>query len=199
MRRTLRASLVLLCLACAMLWLPASAAAAGDAVEVNSAELLNEWERYDGREVIFRGEAIGDIMRRGDYAWITVNDDSYSREARLEAGELRGGNSGMGVWLPVEEADKIETLGRYGTIGDLVEVRGVFNANCLEHGGDFDIHASSLAVIEPGRELDSSPDRALYLAAASAFVFLLLTLIPLLRRRTRELRNARALLRKEEE
>jgi len=198
-RRALQASLVLLCVACAVLCLPASAAAAGEAVEVNSAELLNEWERYDGREVIFRGEAIGDIMRRGDYAWITVNDDSYSREARLEAGQLRGGNSGMGVWLPVEEADKIETLGRYGTIGDLVEVRGVFNANCREHGGDFDIHASSLVVIEPGRELDSSPDTALYLAAVFAFVFLLLTLIPVLRRRAREMRSARALLRKEEE
>ncbi len=199
MKKALRVLLVLACVACAALGMSTSAAAAEKAVEVNTAELLDDWERYDGREVIFRGEAIGDIMRRGDSAWITVNDDSYSREARLEAGELGGGNSGMGVWLPVEEAEKIETLGRYGTVGDLVEVRGVFNADCLEHGGDFDIHASSLVVIYPGRELDSSPDTAMYLAAVFAFIFLLGTLTPIMKRRTREMRSARALLRKVED
>jgi len=198
-RRTLRLLLALVCAACALLCATAPALAAGKAEEVSTADLLNEWEKYDGQEVIFKGEAVGDVMRRGDYAWITVNDDFYSREARLEAGELRGGNSGMGIWLPIEEADKIKKLGRYGTVGDFVEVRGVFSANCLEHGGDFDIHASTLKVIDPGRDLDASPDTGKYLAALFSFIFLLGTLTPILRRRTREIRSARALLRRIED
>jgi hypothetical protein len=172
-----------------MLWTAAPAFAAGKAEEVSTADLLDNWEEYNGKEVIFRGEAVGDVMRRGDYAWITVNDDFYSREARQEAGKLRGGNSGMGIWLPVEEADKITMLGRYGTVGDFVEVRGVFNADCLEHGGDFDIHASSLKVIDPGKDIDSSPDTGKYIAAVFAFIFLLGTLTPILRRRAREMRK----------
>lgn len=186
-------------LALAAFLAPACALAGDDAVEVSTADLLNDWEQLDGGEVIFRGEAIGDIMRRGDYAWITVNDDFYSREARLEAGELRGGNSGIGVWLPVAEAEKIEVLGRHGTVGDFVEVRGEFRADCLQHGGDFDIHAHSLTVIDPGRAVDTSPDSSKYLAAVFAGFFLLGTLTPFLRRRAREIRSARALLRKEEE
>jgi len=199
MKRALRLLLALACAACAVLCAASPAFASGQAEEVTTADLLNEWEKYDGQEVIFKGEAIGDVMRRGDYAWITVNDDFYSREARLEAGELRGGNSGMGVWLPVEEADKIQELGRYGTVGDFVEVRGVFNANCLEHGGDFDIHAKTLKVIDPGRDLDTSPDTGKYLAALCSFLCLLGTLSPILRRRRREIRSARALLRRIED
>ncbi|MDD3718514.1 MAG: hypothetical protein PHP28_07630 [Actinomycetota bacterium] len=179
--------------------LPAFALPGEVAVEVSTIDLLESWQELDGREVILRGEAVGDVMRRGDYAWITVNDDSYSREARLESGELRGGNSGIGVWLPTAEADKIEVLGRYGTAGDLVEVRGVFNAGCNEHGGDFDIHAHSLAVLDPGRDIPTSPDSSLYIAAVFSGIFLVATLTPLLRRRAQEMRSARALLRKEEE
>ena len=187
------------CVVLVVLMCSAPARAEGGAVEVNSAELLEKWDQYDGREVIFRGEAVGDVMRRGGMAWITVNDDHYSREARLEAGELRGGNSGIAVWLPEEEAAKIGVLGRYGSKGDLVEVRGVFNADCREHGGDLDIHAVSLEVLEPGRRLDAAPDAGKHLAAFLSGLFLLATMVPYLRRRTRELRKARALLRDEAE
>ncbi len=173
--------------------LPVCVAAERDAaVEVSMADLLNDWEKLDGSEVIFRGEAIGDVMRRGDHAWVTINDDLYSREARLEAGKLRGGNSGIGVWLPIAEAEKIEVLGRFGTVGDFVEVRGVFNATCLEHGGDFDIHAFSLTVIYPGREVDASPDMGKYLGAVFAALFAIGTTVPLLRRRRRERESDRS-------
>ncbi|MDI6873215.1 MAG: hypothetical protein QME84_02860 [Actinomycetota bacterium] len=84
-------------------------------------------------------------------------------------------------------------------MGDTVEVRGVFHADCAEHGGDFDIHASSLTVLQPGREVDISPDAERYYAAALSLLFLLLTLLPLARRRTEERRSARALLVEQEE
>jgi len=191
----LMAVVLVLCMAS----LSAYALARGGEIDVSTSDLLDNWEELDGKEVVFRGEAVGDVMRRGEDAWITVNDDFYSREARLEAGQLRGGNSGIGVWLPASEAEKIEVLGRFGTVGDFVEVRGVFNADCPEHGGDFDIHAYTLAVIDPGRTLDTGPDPGKYLAAVFAIVFMLATLVPFLRRRAREIRSARALLRREED
>ncbi len=175
---------------------PVCAAAQEEPVEVSTADLLNNWEELNGREVIFRGEAIGDVMVRGDHAWITVNDDYYSREALLEAGELRGGNSGMAVWLPAAEAEKIEMLGRYGTRGDFVEVRGVFNATCLEHGGDFDIHAHTLEVIDGGEMVDTSPDIGKYYGAVLAGAFAIATLVPFWRHRTRKKESERASSRK---
>jgi hypothetical protein len=196
-RKTLLALAMLLCTVVLLLAPLSSACAEGEAVEVSSADLINNWQEYNGKEVIYRGEAVGDVMRRGENAWVTVNDDFYSREARVEAGELRGGNSGIGIWLPTGEAEKIEVLGRYGTIGDFVEVRGIFNSDCLEHGGDFDIHASSLTVIDRGREVDTSPDSGKYLAAIFAFLFVVATLFPFLRRRARDMRSARSLMREE--
>ena len=198
MRRACIFFALLACVALLALCPPAPARAEGRAQETNTAELLERWEEFDGREVILEGEVVGDVMRRGDHAWITVNDDVYSREARLESGKLRGGNSGIGVWLPAEEAEKIVTLGRYGTVGDLVRVRGTFHADCSQHGGDFDIHAVSLEVVDSGRRLDTSPGGNKYLAALFSFLFLMATLIPFMRRRAREMRKARKLLREED-
>jgi hypothetical protein len=168
-------------------------------VKVTTSELLEDWEEYDGKEVILIGEAVGDVMARGDYAWITVNDGFYSREVLHETGALVGQNSGIGVWLPIEEAEEITRLGRFGSLGDLVEVRGVFYADDVQHGGDFDIQASSLTVLEPGRETDTSPDSWKYFAMAAALIFLLLSTTPRMKRRAREMKSARALLAKEEE
>ena len=193
-----KAVLVLFMLAALMALLSTCAWSQGDE-EVNSGELIENMDEFDGREVIFRGEVVGDVMVRGDYAWITVNDDRYSREALHESGELRGGNSGLGIWLPAEEAEQVTVVGRYGTVGDYVEIRGVFNADCIEHGGDVDIHASSLEVLEPGRQIDISPGWELYVAAAIAIVFMLTTMTPFLRRRARDMRSARALMREGEE
>lgn len=199
MKKTVIVLLASLALSLPAVLLPACAAAEGAAVEVSSSDLLNNWEDLDGREVIYRGEAVGDVMARGDHAWITVNDDHYSREALQEAGKLRGGNSGIGIWLPVGEAEKIATLGRNKTQGDYVEVRGVFNADCMEHGGDFDIHASSLEVLAPGRPIDTGPSGGKAAAAFAAAAFVIATLTPAMRRRAREMRSARTLLRREEE
>lgn len=199
MRKRLFLAALALCGAVFMLLPAAAAHAGGEAREVSSADLLERWQEYDGTEVVFTGEVVGDVMRRGDHAWITVNDDHYSRAARLEAGELRGGNSGIAVWLPVEESEEISVLGRYGSKGDLVRVRGTFNADCREHGGDFDLHASELTLVGRGRELEGGPSASEVLASSIALLFLLATLSPYLRRRTREMRAARALLADEEE
>ncbi len=40
----------------------------------SSNELLAAPEKYDGKEIAYRGEVVGDIMWRGDHAWVAVND-----------------------------------------------------------------------------------------------------------------------------
>ncbi len=173
------------------------ARAEGGEREVDSGTLLQEWESYDGEEVIFRGEAVGDVLRRGEFAWVMVNDDHYSTRALHESGELRGGNSGVGVWMPAEEAEKIGRLGRHGSLGDYIEVRGTFHADCAEHGGDFDIHAYAVRVLEAGWEVDTSPSTWKYLGLLAAALFALATTVPFFLRRLEDRRSARALLRRD--
>jgi hypothetical protein len=118
---------------------------------VSSSDLIENSGKFDGQVVIFRGEVVGDILRRGEYAWITVNDDAYSRHPVREGGKLVGGNQGFGIWVPVEETREIRYIGGYKRRGDIVEIVGIFNQSCPQHGGDMNIHALELSVIEPGR------------------------------------------------
>ncbi len=141
----------------------------------SSTELIEEHKAYDGQVITFEGEAIGDIMVRGDNAWIHLNDDQYGK---MRSRKLSGYNSGMAVWLPANEAAKITTLGNYDNWGDLVRVVGTFNAACPEHGGDMDIHAISLAIIDPGEAIERPIETeriywALGLGLSSALLFFL--------------------------
>lgn len=119
----------------------------------SSGDLVEDWETFDGAQVSFTGEAIGERMVRGENAWIHVNDDAYYERNIEEGASLGGYNSGHAVWLPASEAGKIGVFGDYGHEGDVVTVRGTFNAACAQHGGDMDIHAASLVVDVPGREV----------------------------------------------
>ena len=117
----------------------------------SSAELVEHPKDWDGKTIIFRGEAIAERMVRGDYAWIHLNDDGYYLKNVEEGSGLHGYNSGMPVWLPAELTDEIATYGDYKHEGEVVEVRGTFNAACAIHGGDMDIHATELERVIPGR------------------------------------------------
>jgi hypothetical protein len=118
---------------------------------VTTQDLIDNMAQYDGQEVTISGEAIGDLMQRGDYGWITVNDDPYSVKSIEEGGSLEGvSNAGIGVWAPMNEIGDIHILGGYKNKGDTVRVTGIFNRVCHEHGGDTDIHAESVVVIEQG-------------------------------------------------
>jgi hypothetical protein len=102
---------------------------------VSSDELINNAKQYDGKTVVYEGEVIGDIMRRGDYAWVNVND----------------GQNAIGIWLNISLAKDIIYTGSYKSVGDAVEVTGTFNRACVEHGGDLDIHAQTIRKISSGR------------------------------------------------
>ncbi|MRS11851.1 MAG: hypothetical protein EG823_02110 [Actinobacteria bacterium] len=118
--------------------------------EHSSTELIESPKEFDGSEIAFAGEVIGEAMKRGDMAWLHINDDAYYVKNVEEGAQLGGYNTGMAVWLPADLADRVTYFGDYKHEGDIVEVEGVYNAACGEHGGDTDIHATSLSVVETG-------------------------------------------------
>jgi hypothetical protein len=112
--------------------------------------LVEDATDWDGRLVEFTGEAIGEAMRRGTMAWIHLNDDAYGLADSGANAQLAGFNGGIGVWLDADDASIISMFGDYKHHGDLVDVTGTFNAACPLHGGDMDIHATSLRIVRPG-------------------------------------------------
>jgi len=136
----------------------------------SSGGLVEEPKKYDGTEVTFEGEAIGEAMVRGTDAWIHLNDDAYMYKNVEEGAALGGYNTGMPVWLPASLAEKIATFGDYKHEGDIVKVTGVFNAACAQHGGDMDIHATTLEVTVPGRHA-ADPVKSWKLALAVVLAF----------------------------
>lgn len=154
-RRTTRALVTLSLLG--LLVLTAGCRAAGTPEpspnEYSSTDLVESPKQLDGMTVTFAGEVIGEAMVRGDMAWIHINDDAYYIKNVEEGAQLGGYNSGMAIWLPAESTEEIDYFGDYEHEGDIVEVDGVFNAACAEHGGDMDIHATGLSVVQQGHEV----------------------------------------------
>ena len=124
--------------------------------KISSSMLVEKAKHYDGRTVTFTGEAVGERMIRNrgkasEGAWIHLNDDAYMYRASEASESLSGFNSGMSVWVtPPQMSNVIKTYGGFKTNGDVVRVSGVFHAACKEHGGDMDIHATSLQVVSDG-------------------------------------------------
>ncbi|MFH1354907.1 MAG: DNA-binding protein [Candidatus Omnitrophota bacterium] len=105
------------------------------AQSVTSTELINNAKEYDGKLLTYEGEVIGDIMRRGDFVWLNVND----------------GRKALGVWADGGLVKEIEFTGAYKSKGDWIEVSGFFNRACIEHGGELDIHAKSIKKLIRGQ------------------------------------------------
>ncbi len=120
---------------------------------VSLEELIDHSDLYDGRTVAYEGEAIGNILNRGKYAWINVSD---------------GSNSAIGIYMTEEQADKISLLGHYETVGDRIRIQGIFHEACNEHGGDLDIHAETVEVIEKGRTEKEEVSQSSVLIAVGA-------------------------------
>jgi hypothetical protein len=103
----------------------------------SSKDLIQNAEAYDGKLVVYKGEIIGEIMRRGDYAWINLLDGEN--------------DNAIGVWVPGTLIKDIGYTGSYKSIGDEIEVTGIFHRSCSEHGGDLDIHAQAIIRTAAGR------------------------------------------------
>ncbi len=100
------------------------------------AELITFPSLYNEKEILFHGEAIGQIMRRGDYCWVNVMDAD--------------GNS-LGCWMPVHFSEDISFLGRYRIHGDTLLLKGIFHAARGEHGGETELEVNDLILLERGK------------------------------------------------
>ena len=112
------------------------------AQSISSDELINNAKSIDGKSVAYIGEVVGDVMIRGEYAWVNLLDEKNA----------------IGVWVGKDLVKDITYTGSYKFKGDVVEVSGVFHHACLQHGGDLDIHAQSLTKIIPGRPVQEIPN-----------------------------------------
>lgn len=126
---------LLLIIILVLVLVPAVALAEGNAV--NSNDLIDHAKDYDNQNVAFEGEVLGDILYRGEHAWLAVSD----------------GSNTIGVYVTAEQAKQISFVGGYGVRGDSVRVEGVFHRACAEHGGDLDIHASTVSVLHAGERV----------------------------------------------
>ena len=99
-------------------------------------DLVNESLSLDHQTVIIEAEVIGEVLERGDMAWINVND----------------GTNAIGVYLTLEQTKILQTFGDYDHTGDIVLITGVFERSCIEHGGEMDIHASEIVVVKQGEK-----------------------------------------------
>jgi hypothetical protein len=115
----------------------ADATGAMAALPTSSGDLIEKAKVFDGKAVVFEGEAIGDPLPRGDFAWINVSDGNYA----------------IGVWLPRGYLVRVESYGSYRQRGDRLRVLGEFRRACPDHGGDMDIHAASIEAVERGAPL----------------------------------------------
>jgi hypothetical protein len=118
----------------------------GDApLSVPIAQLVTHAKEYDGKTLTVEGEAIGDLMKRGDHSWVNILEDGVA----------------IGVWLTNDQASCIHELGRYGNSGDLIRVTGTFHRACPDHGGDLDMHAETLQILRRGEKhnVEATPQR----------------------------------------
>ena len=123
--------LILLVLCFVLFFSPQAAFSQG----VSSNELIKNTKEYDGKLIVYSGEVIGDLMSRGEFAWVNIND----------------GDNAIGVWMSVALMKGINLSGGYKSRGDIIEIVGIFHRSCLEHGGDLDIHAQALRKLKVGR------------------------------------------------
>ena len=96
--------------------------------------LIENAKALDGKEVTVQGEAVGEVMQRGDYSWVNINDTTNA----------------MGIWMKTSDALKVTRYGDYKNTGDTITVTGTFHRACAEHGGEADIHSETMSITQPG-------------------------------------------------
>ena len=108
--------------------IPLCFAATEDITEING--LVENAFELDGKQVTVQGEAIGEVLERGEYSWININDTTNA----------------IGIWAKQSDINQIQHYGDYKHKGDIVRITGEFHRACPEHGGDVDIHLSLIHI-----------------------------------------------------
>ena len=162
----------------------APSAAAGEPLAVTSEDLVECPDLFDGREVIFEGEAVGAVMRRGRWTWLHVNDDEYGRNlGPLPSHRLAvGGNAGMAIVAPQSVVPQI-TTGSFNTRGTGLSITGTYYKNHPADPGAPAIEAETVEVARQPLDVDHPISRARLVAAAA--LALLTLVLAVVWRRTR--------------
>jgi len=153
-------------------------------------DLFHATDEMDGAQVVFQGEAIGDIISAGDgYVWVTLKASSDVAGRSLWGARERQDdtNASVSVYMTAADSDLLTHLGRYHVTGTTLEVKGVYHLACEAHQGQSGVHAVSVKAISPGAVIDEDPDfRLLALGIALILVgFMFFLLFRFLRERER--------------
>ena len=132
-------------------------AAKEEVITIN--DLVEDALSYDEQTVTVEGEAIGEALERGEYSWVNISD----------------GTNAIGIWMKKTDEDSIKFYGDYEHVGDTLRVTGIFSRDCDEHGGDVDIHCTSLTIVKSGHSVSSTvAQKKIIIAAILAFFAVLL-------------------------
>jgi hypothetical protein len=129
---------------------------------VKICDLIKDALSYDGKRVVVGGEAVGHLMKRGDFIWVNIND----------------GTNALGIWTTFDLAKDIRYLGKHSITGDKLRAEGIFHLKCPSHGGDTDMHADKITLIERGspRVLTHDPQKVniiIFLTAILACLYII--------------------------
>jgi hypothetical protein len=108
-------------------------------------------------------------MNRGEYTWLNVSD----------------GNNAIGIWIKSNDIADITIAGRYDAHGDTVRVTGIFNRACASHGGDFDIHAEQIELVEKGYAVNHDIESLNIIVASIMFIAALGCMALIFKKRTK--------------
>ena len=109
---------------------------AEDVREISIGQLIKMAKEFDGKTVIIKGEVIGDIMPRGNWAWLNIEDKEGT----------------VGVWLPKTMTSIISFKGDYKHKGDLIAVEGKFQRADSELNGELCVRAQRIEVLQRGEK-----------------------------------------------
>lgn len=147
----------------AAVWLGTDASA--EALRVDSfLSLVREGKRFDRMEVSIEGEAVGDVMLRGTYAW----------------GNIRSSEDvALGIIVTPEQARRIRRTGDYFHAGDRLRVEGTFYRFASAYGGETCVVAREMTVVRKGSATPHPVARRRVRAAISLTAFAILLFIAL--------------------
>lgn len=124
-------------------------AASGDIIPVGT--LIEQSAALDGTRITIQGEAIGEALERGESGWLNLLDATGA----------------TGVWVGQSDLARIRFYGDYKHKGDIVRITGEFHRACAEHGGDVDLHAAELQIVEQGHAVTHALSGGKLAAAAA--------------------------------
>jgi hypothetical protein len=147
----------------AAVWLGADAYA--EALRVDSfLSLVREGKRYDGMEIEIEGEAVGDVMLRGTYAWVNIRSSE---------------DVALGIVVTPDQARRISRTGDYFHAGDRLRVTGTFYRFAPRYGGETCVVAREMRVVREGSATPHPAARRRVRAAISLMAFAILLFIAL--------------------